>query len=174
MDNDVEGGTLAYLLRLAGYRILWFGSMNYLEREVQALRPDVALIAAARQRLEIHEYTSRLMRALDRPPLVFATHWDEQSLPYGAPQDARLREVDVFVKEVKAVSPRTRVWSRGTSSSHVLKPKRPERRGTMNPDPDAARAAEPHPPDASYRALRRNLSVPVTFLADRRVRDLAN
>ena len=65
MDNDVEGGTLAYLLRLAGYRILWFGSMNYLEREVQGLRPDVALIAAARQRLEIHEYTSRLMRALE-------------------------------------------------------------------------------------------------------------
>jgi L-ascorbate metabolism protein UlaG (beta-lactamase superfamily) len=109
MDNDVEGGTLAFMLRFAGYKILWFGSMNYLEREVQGLRPDVALIAAARQRLEIHDYTGRLMRALDRPRLVFATHWDEQSLPYGAPQDARLREADVFVKEVKAVSPRTRV-----------------------------------------------------------------
>jgi len=126
MDNDVEGGTLAYLLRLAGYRILWFGSMNYLEREVQGLRPDVALIAAARQRLEIHEYTSRLMRALDRPPLVFATHWDEQSLPYGAPQDARLREADVFVKEVKAVSPRTRVVVPKHFESHVLKPINPE------------------------------------------------
>jgi L-ascorbate metabolism protein UlaG (beta-lactamase superfamily) len=109
MDNDVEGGTLAYMLRFAGYKILWFGSMNYLEREMQGLKPDVALIAAARQRLEIHDYTGRLMRALDRPRLVFATHWDEQSLPYGAPQDARLREADVFVKEVKAVSPRTRV-----------------------------------------------------------------
>jgi L-ascorbate metabolism protein UlaG (beta-lactamase superfamily) len=109
MDNDVEGGTLAYMLRFAGYKILWFGSMNYLEREIQGLRPDVALIAAARQRLEIHDYTGRLMRALDRPRLVFATHWDEQSLPYGAPQDARLREADVFVQEVKAVSSRTRV-----------------------------------------------------------------
>jgi len=109
MDTDVEGGTLTYMLRFAGYKILWFGSMNYLEREVQGLKPDVALIAAARQRLEIHDYTGRLMRALDRPRLVFATHWDEQSLPYGAPQDARLREADVFVKEVKAVSPRTRV-----------------------------------------------------------------
>jgi L-ascorbate metabolism protein UlaG (beta-lactamase superfamily) len=109
MDNDVEGGTLAYMLRFAGHKILWFGSMNYLEREIQGLRPDVALIAAARQRLEIHDYTGRLMRALDRPRLVFATHWDEQSLPYGAPQDARLREADVFVKEVKTVSPRTRV-----------------------------------------------------------------
>ena len=32
--TDVEGGTLAYLLRLASYEILWFGSMNYIEREV--------------------------------------------------------------------------------------------------------------------------------------------
>ena len=129
MDNDVEGGTIAYLLRLAGYRILWFGSMNYIEREVRGLRPDVALIAAARQRLEIHDYTRRLMRALDHPPLVLATHWDEQSLPYGAPQDARLREAGVFAKEVKAASPRTRVVIPGHFQSHVLEPKRPSAKG---------------------------------------------
>jgi len=128
LDNDIEGGTLAYLLRLAGYRILWFGSMNYIEREVQGLRPDVAMIAAARQRLEIHDYTPRLMRALDRPRLVFATHWDEQSLPYGAPQDQRLREVEVFVKEIKAVSPRTRVVVPRHFESHTLAPKRPSAR----------------------------------------------
>lgn len=109
MRDDVEGGTLAYLVRLAGHRILWFGSMNYIEREVAGLRPDVALIAAARQRLEIHDYTARLLRALDFPPLVLATHWDEQSLPYGAPQDERLREAEAFADEVKAASPRTRV-----------------------------------------------------------------
>jgi len=124
LDNDIEGGTLAYLLRLGGYRILWFGSMNYVEREVQGLRPDVAMIAAARQRLEIHDYTGRLMRALDHPRLVFATHWDEQSLPYGAPQDQRLREAEVFVKEVKAVSPRTRVVVPRHFESHTLEPKR--------------------------------------------------
>jgi hypothetical protein len=124
MDNDVEGGTLAYMLRLAGYRILWFGSMNYLEREILGLRPDVALIAAARQRLEIHDYTGRLMRALDRPRLVFATHWDEQSLPYGAPQNARLREADMFVREVKAVSPRTRVVVPRHFEPHFLEPRR--------------------------------------------------
>jgi L-ascorbate metabolism protein UlaG (beta-lactamase superfamily) len=123
MDNDVEGGTLAYMLRFAGYKILWFGSMNYLEREIQGLRPDVALIAAARQRLEIHDYTGRLMRALDRPRLVFATHWDEQSLPYGAPQDARLREADVFVKEVNVVSPRTRVVVPRHFEPHFLSPR---------------------------------------------------
>ena len=72
--TDVEGGTLAYLLRLASYEILWFGSMNYIEREVAGLRPDVAMIAAARQRLEIYDYTGRLMRALGNPRIVFATH----------------------------------------------------------------------------------------------------
>lgn len=120
MSNDVEGGTLAYLLRLAGRHILWFGSMNYIEREVAGLRPDVAMIAAARQRREIHGYTGRLMRALGLPRLVIATHWDEQSLPYGAPQDERLREADEFVQEVKAVSPRSRVIVPRHFERHIL------------------------------------------------------
>ena len=125
MDSDIEGGTLAYLLRVAGHRILWFGSMNYLEREVEGLRPDVAMIAAARQRLEIHDYTGRLLRALGRPRLVIATHWDEQSLPFGAAQEARLREAEVFVKEVKQASPRTRVIVPRHFEAHVLPARRP-------------------------------------------------
>jgi L-ascorbate metabolism protein UlaG (beta-lactamase superfamily) len=120
MRDDVEGGTLAYLLRVGGHRILWFGSMNYIEREVEGLRPHVAMIAAARQRLEIHDYTGRLLRALGRPPIVFATHWDEQSLPYGAPQDERLREAAVFVREVRAVAPRTRVIVPRHFQRHLL------------------------------------------------------
>ena len=122
MGNDVEGGTLAYLLRLAGRHILWFGSMNYIEREVVGLRPDVAMIAAARQRLEIHDYTARLLRALGLPRIVFATHWDEQSFPFGAPQDLRLREAAVFVREVKVASPRTRVVVPRHFEPHVLAP----------------------------------------------------
>jgi L-ascorbate metabolism protein UlaG (beta-lactamase superfamily) len=124
LGADVEGGTLAYLLRLAGYQILWFGSMNYVEREVQGLRPDVAMIAAARQRLEIYDYTGRLMRALGLPRVVFATHWDEQSFAFGAPQDDRLREAEVFVREVKAVSPRTRVILPRHLERHLLPPRR--------------------------------------------------
>ena len=125
LGTDVEGRTLAYLLRLAGYQILWFGSMNYIEREVAGLRPDVAMIAAARQRLEIYDYTGRLMRALGFPRLVLATHWDEQSFPFGAPQDERLHEAAVFVKEVKKVSPRTRVILLHHFERHTLPPRRP-------------------------------------------------
>jgi L-ascorbate metabolism protein UlaG (beta-lactamase superfamily) len=128
LGRDIEGGTLAYLLRLGGYQILWFGSMNYIEREVQGLRPDVAMIAAARQRLEIHDYTGRLLRAIGVPRLVFATHWDEQSFPFGAPQDDRFREAQGFVTEVKAVSPRTRVIVPRHFERHTLPSKRAAKR----------------------------------------------
>ena len=98
--------------------------MNYVEREVQGLQPDVAMIAAARQRLEIHDDTGRLLRALGLPRLVIATHWNEQSLPFGASQDARLREAQIFVREVKEVSSRTRVIVPRHFETHVLPGKR--------------------------------------------------
>jgi L-ascorbate metabolism protein UlaG (beta-lactamase superfamily) len=109
LDDYVEGGTLAYLLRFAGREILMFGSMNYIEREVEGLRPDIALIACAPPRLEISDYTARLMRCLGCPPLVIATHWDDQGLPFGAPQDKALANTGAFVEEVRAVSRDTEV-----------------------------------------------------------------
>ncbi|MBI2295791.1 MAG: MBL fold metallo-hydrolase [Betaproteobacteria bacterium] len=109
LKDYVEGGTLAYMVRIGGRQLLLFGGMNYIEREVAGLRPDVALIAAAKPRREIHDYTGRLLRALGRPRIVVATHWDNQGLPFGAPQDEARAEADTFVAEVKAVSPRTRV-----------------------------------------------------------------
>lgn len=109
LRDDVEGGTLAYLVRFAGQQVLAFGSMNYIEREVEGLRPDVALIASARPRLEIHDYTRRLVRALGFPPVVIATHWDIQSIPFDASQDVAREEARRFTAEVRAASPRTRV-----------------------------------------------------------------
>ncbi|MGI9426951.1 MAG: MBL fold metallo-hydrolase [Hyphomicrobiaceae bacterium] len=109
LDEYVEGGTLAYLLRFAGREILLFGSMNFIERELQGLRPDVAVIASAPPRLDIHDYTGRLLRAIGKPPLVIATHWDDQGLPFGAPQDAALAHTKLFVDEVKSVNPNASV-----------------------------------------------------------------
>src|SRR5262249_60362595 len=105
----VEAGTPGYLDRLGGPRILGFGSMNYIEREVQGLRPGIALIPAAWPRREIHDYTGRLLRALGRPPVVIATHWDEQGLPFGASQAEALEGTRSFVAEVKAVAARSDV-----------------------------------------------------------------
>ena len=109
LSDYVEGGTLAYLVRFGRRQMLAFGSMNYVEREVAGLRPDVVLVAAARPRREIHDYTGRLLRALGRPRVVVATHWDNQGLPWGAPQDEAFLEAQTFVKEVKAVAPKSRV-----------------------------------------------------------------
>ncbi len=45
-----EGGTLAYLIRFHGHQILAFGGMNYIEREIEGLRPDVVLVGASPSR----------------------------------------------------------------------------------------------------------------------------
>lgn len=105
----VEGGTLAYLIRFGGVQVLTFGSMNYIEREVEGLRPDVALIGAMPERRAIYHYTTRLMRALGDPPLVLPTHWDAFNVPYGMSQQPAIERVQSFVAEVKAASPHTHV-----------------------------------------------------------------
>ncbi|MDQ3518744.1 MAG: hypothetical protein M3466_10100 [Gemmatimonadota bacterium] len=97
-QHFVEGGNLAYLLRMAGHRVLIMGSMNYIEREMNGLRPDIALIGANQSRKENYDYAGRLMRALGHPAIVFPTHI--------SPEDA---EVKVFAREVNVASPRTRV-----------------------------------------------------------------
>ena len=105
----VEGGTLAYLVRLGGQQILAFGSMNYIEREVDGLRPDVALIGAMPERREIYRYTSRLLRALGYPRLVLPAHWDRFNVPYTMSQQPAIDRLQSFLAEVKEASPGTRV-----------------------------------------------------------------
>lgn len=109
ISDFAEGGSLAFLIRLGGHQILTFGSMNYIEREIDGLRPDIVLVGAGASRLEIYEYTSRLMRALGNPPVVLPTHWDNYFVPFTAPQDTSVARLQSFVREVHAASPQTRV-----------------------------------------------------------------
>ena len=108
-DLLIEGGTLAYLIRLGGREILAFGSMNYIEREIDGLRPDVALIGAMPERREIYQYTARLLRALGNPRMVLPTHWDRFNVTYDVAQDAAVQRLQTFVAEVKGASPDTEV-----------------------------------------------------------------
>ena len=85
------------------------GVVNYIEREIAGLKPTAALIPAAKARLEIHDYTGRLLRGLGLPPVVIATHWDVQSWPYGAAQDSAYAQAQTFVQEVLKAAPDTRV-----------------------------------------------------------------
>jgi L-ascorbate metabolism protein UlaG (beta-lactamase superfamily) len=105
----VEGGTLAYLIRMSGQQVIAFGSMNYIEREVDGLRPDVALIGAMPERQEIYHYTDRLLRALGYPRLVLPTHWDRFNVPYDVSQQPAIERLQSFIAEVKVASPQTEV-----------------------------------------------------------------
>jgi len=102
----VEGGTLAYLVRMDGHRVLITGTMNFIERELQGLKPDIAIIGAGPSRKESYHYAERLMRALNDPPFVLPTHWDSWD---SKSRDDALRNVEQFAAEIRAASPRTQV-----------------------------------------------------------------
>jgi reactive intermediate/imine deaminase len=105
--NDYqEGGNLAYLVRMAGHEVLVMGSMNYIEREMEGLHPDIALVGSNSQRLEIHDFTGRLMRALGNPAVVLPSHADGYGDPNPSP--AALADRRLFQQEVAAASPATR------------------------------------------------------------------
>jgi L-ascorbate metabolism protein UlaG (beta-lactamase superfamily) len=105
-DDWREGGTFSYLVRLGGHEIFVLGTANFIESEIEGMRPDIAIIAPG-LRQEIHDYTCRLMRALGNPPLVYATHFDNHR---GPPVDEPLGDdTKAFVDEVRACSPKTRV-----------------------------------------------------------------
>jgi L-ascorbate metabolism protein UlaG (beta-lactamase superfamily) len=101
-----EGGTLIYLLRMAGHRIFIMGSMNYIERNLAGLRPDIAIVGAGTSRNQLYRYTERLMHALGDPAVLFPTHWDD----YGTkPRSEALTQLGTFIAEVRRASPQTRV-----------------------------------------------------------------
>jgi len=108
-DLLIEGGTLAFLVRIGGRQVLAFGSMNFIEREVDGLGPDAALIGAMPERREIYEYTGRLLKVLGYPRLVLPTHWDRFNVPYEVSQKPAIERLESFISEVRAVSPKTRV-----------------------------------------------------------------
>ncbi|WAS90755.1 MBL fold metallo-hydrolase [Nannocystis punicea] len=101
-----EGGTFAYLVEVAGRRVLFLGTANFIEAELTGLRPDIAVIATG-LREKVDDYTCRLLRALDRPPLVYANHFDDWEAP---PTDEPVTDdLKAFVAEVEQCAPGTRV-----------------------------------------------------------------
>jgi L-ascorbate metabolism protein UlaG (beta-lactamase superfamily) len=101
-----DGGALAYLVRVAGREIFVLSTANFIEREIDGLRPDIAIVATG-LRQEIHDYTCRLMRALGNPPLVYVNHFDDwRAPPTDVPPGDDLR---AFVAEVARCAPATRV-----------------------------------------------------------------
>lgn len=112
IEEFIEGGSLMFLVRVGGREVLTMGSMNFIERELQGLRPDVLLAGAGSSRHEIYDYTRRLLAATGFPRVVMPTHWDNFSVAYdneAALAKARIDKADPFVVEVRAASPQSRV-----------------------------------------------------------------
>jgi L-ascorbate metabolism protein UlaG (beta-lactamase superfamily) len=105
-DDWQEGGTFNYLVRVGGHTIFVSSTANFIERELEGLRPDIAIVATG-LRQEIFDYTCRLLAVLGQPKLVYPTHFDNwRGPPVSEPPS---KDLQAFVDEVRACSPETRV-----------------------------------------------------------------
>jgi L-ascorbate metabolism protein UlaG (beta-lactamase superfamily) len=72
----VEGGSLAYQVTARGLSVLFLsGTANFVEREVEGLRPDV-LVLGMSGHANVYDYTARVLRAT-RPKLLVPSHHDD-------------------------------------------------------------------------------------------------
>ncbi len=69
---------------------------NFIERELEGIHPDIAIVAPGARE---HDYTCRLMRVLGSPPIVLVTHFDAWR---EAPADKPSEDADKFTAEVHA------------------------------------------------------------------------
>jgi len=110
ISQFIEGGSLMFLARFDHHEVLTMGSMNFVERELEGIHPDILLAGINGSRLGLYRYDERLLRVTGMPPIVIPTHWDNFSLPYGWSQEASItRNLVPFAKTVAEISPRTRV-----------------------------------------------------------------
>lgn len=107
-----EGDTLNYQVTVRGGPSVFFmGASDFVERNLSGLAPDVAMIAVPATDV-VHDYTPRLLSALDFPRTVVPVHWDNFEValvnpPTVGPKDKE--RLDLFVGAVRRAAPRTRV-----------------------------------------------------------------
>ncbi|MFT4604268.1 MAG: L-ascorbate metabolism protein UlaG (beta-lactamase superfamily) [Rhodothermales bacterium] len=110
INQFIEGGSLMFLARFEGRSVLTMGSMNFVERDLEGIHPDVLLAGVNGSRLGLYDYDRRLLEVTGYPSVVIPTHWDNFRLPYGYSQKANVeRNLLPFQKTVKELSPTTRV-----------------------------------------------------------------
>lgn len=110
INQFIEGGSLMFLARFDSHDVLTMGSMNFIEREVEDLDPDILLAGVNGSRLGLYNYDERLIKTTGRPSTIIPTHWDSFTLPYDFSQEANVREkLHPFADTVKALSPESQV-----------------------------------------------------------------
>jgi len=110
VEQFIEGGSLQFLARFANHVVMTMGSMNFLERELEGIHPDVLLAGINGSRLGLYKYDERLIEVSGYPPVVIPTHWDNFRVPYGYSQEANInRNLVPFAEKMKALSPESQV-----------------------------------------------------------------
>ncbi|SNS66991.1 L-ascorbate metabolism protein UlaG, beta-lactamase superfamily [Asanoa hainanensis] len=107
-----EGDTLAYLLSVRdGPAVFFMGASDFVARNVDGMRPDIAMVAMA-SATTTHEYVPRLLEALGKPPVVVPVHWDNFEKPLENPPPvapADRERLDAMITSIRRVAPRTRI-----------------------------------------------------------------
>lgn len=110
INQFIEGGSLMFLARFDHHDVLTMGSMNFVERELEGLNPDILLAGVNGSRLGLYNYDERLLKVTGHPPIIIPTHWDNFRLPYGFSQEAAVtRNIVPFISAVTVISPDSRV-----------------------------------------------------------------
>ncbi|MEV4621605.1 MBL fold metallo-hydrolase [Asanoa sp. NPDC049573] len=107
-----EGDTLAFLLTIAdGPSVFFMGASDFVARNVDGMRPDIAMVAMASS-TATHDYVPRLLDALGHPGVVVPVHWDNFETPLTNPPavaPADRERLSAMINEIRRVAPRTRI-----------------------------------------------------------------
>ena len=99
-----------FLVRFSSHEVLTMGSMNFVERELEGIHPDVLLAGVNQSQLGLYKYNERLLRVTGNPKIIIPTHWDNFRLPYGFSQKAAVDlKLIPFKEDVARLSPETKV-----------------------------------------------------------------
>ena len=110
VSEFIEGGSLMFLARFSNHEVLTMGSMNFVERELQGIEPDILLAGVNQSQLGLYKYNERLLKVTGNPKVIIPTHWDNFRLPYGLSQEASVElKLLPFKEDVARLSPETEV-----------------------------------------------------------------
>jgi len=110
VSDFIEGGSLMFLVRFAKHDVLTMAPMNFVERELIGIKPDILLAGVNRSQLGLYKYNERLISVTNYPRIVIPVHWDNFRIPYGFSQKNAIEEkLFPFRDAIKKLSPKTKV-----------------------------------------------------------------
>jgi len=110
VSEFIEGGSLMFLARFDSHKILTMGSMNFVERELYGIKPDILLAGVNQSQLGLYNYNQRLINVTNKPKYIIPTHWDNFRLPYSFSQESSIDlKLIPFKKDVEILSPNSQV-----------------------------------------------------------------